>query len=49
MNQITDRTLLLLLVGALTAYLAFQTPELGAAIVVAAAVVALLHSLLSRE
>ncbi|MFG2306716.1 hypothetical protein [Actinacidiphila glaucinigra] len=48
MDQISVRALLLLLVGAITAYIAFRDPALGAAIGVAVVVVALLQDLLGK-
>lgn len=48
MDRISTRSLLLLLVGAFTVYLVLEHPTVGAALGVAAAVVALLHELLQN-
>ncbi|MFD3535983.1 hypothetical protein [Streptomyces sp. NPDC058664] len=48
MDQISVRALLLLLVGGITAYMAFHNPALGVAVGVAVVVMALLHELLAR-
>lgn len=45
MDQFSSRTLLLALVGTTTVYLALLSPQLGAAIGAAVALVALLHDL----
>jgi hypothetical protein len=47
-DQISVRSLLLLLVGGITTYVAFRNPGLGVAIGVAVVVVALLHDLLAK-
>ncbi|MFE2584892.1 hypothetical protein [Streptomyces sp. NPDC059378] len=47
-SQISVRTLLLVLVGALTVYMAFCHPELGVGIGVSVVVVALVQQLLGR-
>lgn len=49
MDQISVRTVVLLLVGGLTAFAVFCHPGLGTAIAVAATVVVLLHELMGRE
>lgn len=49
MDQISIRTIVLLLVGGLTAFVAFHDPATGVAIAVAAAVIALLHQLMTGE
>ncbi|MGY3337773.1 hypothetical protein ACVW0K_003872 [Streptomyces filamentosus] len=46
-ERINTRTVVLLLVGALTVYVALQNPALGIAIGVGVVVVALLHQLMS--
>ena len=48
MDQISKRTLLLILVGVFTAYLVLEHPAVGAALGTAAAVVALMHQLLRK-
>ncbi|MEU0589775.1 hypothetical protein [Streptomyces sp. NPDC006132] len=48
MNQISTRTLLLMLVAAFTVYVVLEHPALGAALGTAVAVVALLHELSRR-
>lgn len=47
-NQISVRTMVLLLVGGFTVYVAMRDPELGVAVGVGVVVVALLHQLLGR-
>lgn len=48
MDQISTRTLLLIVVGAFTVYLVLDHPALGAGLGVAVAVVTLLHELLRK-
>ncbi|WP_251072957.1 hypothetical protein [Streptomyces sp. ISL-43] len=48
MDQISSRTLLLVLVGTATAYLILHNPPLGAALGTAVTLVALLHDLLEK-
>ncbi|MFE2470279.1 hypothetical protein ACFXKC_32375 [Streptomyces sp. NPDC059340] len=47
-SQISVRMLLLLVIGALTVFVARHDPELGVAIGVGAVVVALVHELLGK-
>ncbi|MEU8913985.1 hypothetical protein [Streptomyces nigrescens] len=47
-EEISVRTLVLLLVGAITVYIARRDPELGAALLVGVGVVTLLHVLMRR-
>lgn len=49
MEQISVRLVVLLLVGVLVVALTLQAPEVGAALVEASAVVALLSQLMGRE
>lgn len=49
MDQISIRAVVLLLVGGLTAFVAFHDPAAGVAIAVAAVVIALLHQLMTGE
>lgn len=49
MEQISVRLVVLLLVGVLVAALTLHSPEVGAAVAVATAVVALLAQLMRRE
>ncbi|MFI5521977.1 hypothetical protein [Streptomyces platensis] len=48
MDQISNRTLLLMLVAAFTGYVVLEHPALGAALGVTVAVVTLLHELLRK-
>ncbi|MET7299650.1 hypothetical protein [Embleya sp. NPDC005575] len=48
MDEISVRTLLLVLIGVLTGYAAWRDPSLGVALTVAVVVVGLVHELLSR-
>ncbi|AUA12691.1 hypothetical protein CFP59_04837 [Streptomyces malaysiensis subsp. malaysiensis] len=48
MDQISTRTLLLILVGVFTAYLVMEHPAVGAALGTAVAVVTLIRELLRR-
>lgn len=48
MEQISTRTLLLAVVGALTVYVALRNPPLGAALGIGVVVVAFLHDILGR-
>ncbi|MFF6783000.1 hypothetical protein [Streptomyces sp. NPDC012510] len=48
MNEISTRMLVLLVVGALTAYVAHRDPGVGAAIAVGVIVMALFHDLLGK-
>ncbi|MDQ0847987.1 hypothetical protein [Streptomyces sp. V1I6] len=49
MNGLDQRTALLLLAGGVTAYIAFQHPAAGVAVLVGVAVVTVLHLLLKQQ
>lgn len=48
-GQLSVRTVVLLISGAITAYVAYNRPAVGTAIVISVAVVALLHNMLKRD
>lgn len=47
-GQFSQRAIILLIVGAATAYLSYRDPALGVALGVGVVVVALLHQLMSK-